>query len=130
MVDETRKKLLKVLVALAWADGRVDAEEMEIVYAVLDSFEADQETVKEFVTWAKEPRSLDDVDLSDLSPDDAELVLYQAVVLSFIDGEQSEKEVSLLKEFVNRLGLSKAHADAVLASATARARELLPILEA
>ena len=129
MVDDTKKKLLKVLVALAWADGRVDAEEMEVVHAVLDSFEADAETVTEIVAWAKEPRSLDDVDLSDLSPDDAELVLYQAVLLSFIDGEQSEKEVNLLEAFVGRLGLSKERADAVLANATARARELLPVLE-
>ena len=40
MLDENRIKLLKLLVALAWADGRVDEEEMEIVEAMLDSFEA------------------------------------------------------------------------------------------
>ena len=130
MVDDNKMKLLKVLVALAWADGRVDAEEMEVVHAVLDSFEADGDTVKEIVAWAKEPRSLDDVDLSSLSPEDAELVLYQAVLLTFIDGEQSDKEVSLLDEFVTRLGLSKERADAVLGSATARAKELLPVLNA
>ena len=30
MVDDTRKRLLKMLVALAWADGRVDEEEIEV----------------------------------------------------------------------------------------------------
>ena len=130
MVSETQKKLFKVLVALAWADGKVDAEEMEVVYAVLDTFGADARTVAEVVEWAKTPRTLDNVDLNGLSVEDAQLVLYQAVLLTFIDGEQSEKEVTLLNEFVGRLGVDKDAADSILSNATARAKELLPVLEA
>ncbi len=130
MLDETRQKLLKLLVALAWADGRVDEEEMEIVEAVLDSFEASEEEGNEIRTWAKTPRSLDDVDASGLTEEDADLVLFQAVLLTFIDGEQSEKENELLSQFIGKLNMPADRAKDVLERATSRAKELLPILDA
>ena len=130
MADDTKKKLLKLLVALAWADGRVDQEEMEIVAAVIDAFGVDEATAEEVRAWAKEPRTLEDADVEGLTVDDAELVLFQAVLLTYIDGEQSEKEVALLNEFIGKLGLEKERADAVLEQATARAKSLLPELEA
>jgi uncharacterized membrane protein YebE (DUF533 family) len=130
MVDDTQKKLLKMLVALAWADGRVDQEEIEVVHAVLDSFDADAETKLEILAWAKTPRSLDDIDTEGLTEDDADLVLYQAVLLTYIDGEQSEKEVSLLNDFIAKLGMPKERADEVLARANEKAKALLPELEA
>ena len=58
MLDETNKKLLKLLIALAWADGRVDEEEMEVVEAMLDTFEADKQMAEELREWAKTQRSL------------------------------------------------------------------------
>ena len=130
MLDETRQKLLKLLVALAWADGRVDEEEMEIVEAVLDSFEANEEEGNEIRAWAKTPRSLDDVDTSGLTEEDADLVLYQAVLLTFIDGEQSEKESALLNQFIEKLNMPAERAKDVLERATSRAKELLPVLDA
>ena len=128
MANETKKKLLKLLVALAWADGRVEEEEMEIVAAMIDSFVVDKATADEIYEWAKTPRTLDDIDVSGLTEDDVELVLFQAVLLTFIDGEQSEKEVALLQAFIEKIGLAKARADEVLERATARAKELLPEL--
>jgi len=129
MLDDTRKKLLKLLVALAWADGRVDEEEMEVVEAMFDTFEADEETAAEIREWAKISRSLDDIDTEGLTKDDAGLVLYQAVLLTYIDGEQTEKEVKLLDDFMVKLGLTKEEAEPILARATERATELLPILD-
>ncbi len=129
MLDNRKKKLVKLLVALAWADGRVDEEEMEIVEAMLDTFEADKEMGDEIRQWAKTRRSLDDIDVSDLNKEDAGLVLYQAVLLTFIDGEQSEKEIELIDQFMVKLGLSKEEAAPILEQATARAKELLPMLQ-
>ncbi len=130
MDENVKRKLLKMLVALAWADGRVDEEEMEVVYAVIDAFNVGEELKEELVEWAKSPRTLDDVDTEDLTESDLELVLFQAVVLTYIDGEQSDKEVQLLNDFIAKIGMDKAQADAVLASATERAKELLPELQA
>ncbi len=129
MLDDTKKKLLKLLVALAWADGRVDEEEMEVVEAMLDTFEADKEGGDEIREWAKTPRTLDDVDVSDLKKEDAGLVLYQAVLLTYIDGEQSDTETELLGQFMAKLGLTEEEAAPILERATARAKELLPMLE-
>lgn len=129
MADAANEKLLKLLVALAWADGRVDEEEMEIVEAMIDTFEADQATAENIREWAKTPRSLDDVDVTGLTRDDAGLVLYQAVLLTYIDGEQSDKEVDLLNRFMEKLGLGKDEAGPILERATSRALELLPLLE-
>ena len=130
MLDENRIKLLKLLVALAWADGRVDEEEMEIVEAMLDSFEASDEESNEIRVWAKIPRSLDDIDTAGLTEEDADLVLYQAVLLTFIDGEQTEKETDLLNAFIAKLNIPTERANDVLNRATTRAKELLPVLDA
>ena len=130
MLDDTRKKLLKLLVALAWADGKVDEEELEVVEAMFDTFEADKTTAEEIRQWAKTPRSLDDVDVKGLAKEDAELVLYQAVLLTYIDGEQTEKEIKLLDDFMVKLGLEKEESEPILKRATERATELLPILTA
>lgn len=130
MLDENRLKLLKLLVALAWADGRVDEEEMEIVEAMLDSFEASDEESNEIRVWAKIPRSLDDIDTTGLTEEDTDLVLYQAVLLTFIDGEQTENETDLLNAFIAKLNIPPERAEDVLDRATTRAKELLPVLEA
>jgi uncharacterized membrane protein YebE (DUF533 family) len=129
MLDETRTKLLKLLIALAWADGRVDEEEMEIVEAMLDSFNASVEDGNDLREWAKTPRSLDDIDVAGLTAEDADLVLYQAVLLTYIDDEQSEKETALLNNFVAKLGMPSERAKDVLERATSRAKELLPVLD-
>jgi uncharacterized tellurite resistance protein B-like protein len=127
---ETEKKLIKMLVAIAWADGRVAPEEMEIVGAVVEGFGLDEADAKEMLEWAVTPRTLDDIDVSGLTEDDLALVLHQAVLLTYVDGEQSDKEVALIKALVEKIGMDKARADEVLAGAAARAKALLPELGA
>lgn len=127
-MDHARKKLLKLLVALAWADGRVHAEEMEVIEAVLATFRVDSATADEIRTFAGEPRSLDDVDVSGVTKEEAGLVLYQAVLLTFIDGEQSEKEIRLLDKFMEKIGLTREEAAPILERATARAKSMLSVL--
>jgi uncharacterized membrane protein YebE (DUF533 family) len=130
MDDEKEKMMMKLLVAMAWADGRVDAEEMQVVEAMLESYGVEPETTEEVLAWAKTPRTLDDVDIAGLSSDDAELVLHQSVLLSFVDGEQSDKEIDLLNALIRKLAISTEAADAVMKSATAHAQSLLPVLQA
>jgi tellurite resistance protein len=129
MLTDAKQNMLKLLIAMAWADGRVDEEEIEVVNALLDGFGAGEAEADELRAWAKEPRNLDDVDTSELSISDTEVVLQHAVLLTYIDGEQSEKEVELLDKFVAKLGLPKELAAPVLESADAWAKSLLPELE-
>ena len=116
-------------VSLAWADGRVDEEEIEVVNALLDAFGASDEEAEEIRAWAKQPRTLEEVEIGDLTVSDTELALQHAVLLTYIDGEQSKQEVELIGKFVAKLGFSDDVAAPILASADAWAKSLLPELE-
>lgn len=129
MSDDKEKTMIKFLVAMAWADGRVDTEEQRVVEAMIESFGVEPETEAELIAWAKTPRTLNDVDAAGLTADDAELVLHQSVLLSFVDGKQSAKEVELLGTLVGKLGMSANTADVVMKSALAHAKALLPLLQ-
>ena len=129
MLDDGKKSSLKLLVALAWADGRVDEEEMEVVEAMLDAYGADGDEAQEIRDWAGEKRSLDDVDVSDLNMSDLTAVLQHAVLLTYIDGEQSETEIKLLKDFIAKLGLTMEEAEPILMAAEHFTKQLLPELK-
>jgi len=129
MLTAQKKCSLKLLVAMAWADGRVDEEEMEIVEAMLDAYGADGGEAEEIREWAKRPRAFEDVEVVALEEPDVVQALQHAVLLSYIDGEQSAKELELLDKFVDRLGMSSEAAKPIMESATAFARSLLPELE-
>ena len=51
------------------------------------------------------------------------------MLLTYIDGEQSSKEVELLDDFCAKLGFSKEMAAPILESADNWAKSLLPELE-
>ncbi len=129
MLDDGKKCSLKLLVALAWADGRVDKEEMEVVEALLDAYGADDGEVQEIRDWAGEKRSLDDVDISGMDMNDLTSVLQHAVLLTYIDGEQSETEIKLLKDFIAKLGMTMEEAEPILMAAEHFTKQLLPELK-
>lgn len=127
-MQDYQEAMLKSLVAVAWADGRVDGEESEVIEALLDSFEIqgeDRETIREY---AKTPRSLDDVPLTDLSASDRRALLQHAVILTYIDGQQTEKEKEVVGQLVEKLRIPTDEAATLLASADERARRLISLL--
>lgn len=120
--------MVKSLVAVAWADGRVDGEENEVIEALLAAFEiggTDADAIREY---AKTERKLDEIPLTDLSASDRRMLLQHAVILTFIDGEQSEAEQTLLKDLVARLHIPDDEAKELLASAEERAKKLLELI--
>ncbi len=121
--------ILKGLVSVAWADGRVAEEEVEVIEALLDAFEATPSERTEVRRYAEEPRSLNDIPLTDLSFDDRRVLLQHAVLLSYIDGEQHIKEKELLDQLCSKLNIPDAEAKALMTAAETRAMELLHVLE-
>src|SRR5688500_15816394 len=124
-MEDYQEAMLKSLVAVAWADGRVDGEESEVIEALLSSFEvkgADADTIREY---AKTHRSLDDVPLTDLSAADRRTLLQHAVILTYIDGEQSEKEKHVIDDLVQKLRIPADEAEELLTVANERARRLI-----
>ncbi|AKF09822.1 TerB family tellurite resistance protein [Sandaracinus amylolyticus] len=127
-MQDYQEAMLKSLVAVAWADGRVEGEESEVIEALLDSFEiqgADREAIREY---AKTRRTLDDVPLSELSASDRRVLLQHAVILTYIDGQQSEQEKKIVGELVERLRIPTDEAASLLEAADERARRLISLL--
>lgn len=120
--------MVKSLVAVAWADGRMDGEESEVIEALLSAFEFDGDDAQSIRDFAKEPKVLNDVPLTDLSASDRRLLLQHAVILTYIDGEQSETEVKVLDELVERLRIPAAEAKVLLDASAERAKRLLDLL--
>ena len=99
-MHEQDKAILKSLVSVAWADGKISAEESEVLEALLQAFEATAEETAEMRTYAREPRTLGDIPLTELSADDRRLLLQHAVLLTFIDGRRSRKRKAFAARFV------------------------------
>ena len=121
--------ILKGLVSVAWADGRVAEEEIEVIEALLEAFGASPSERAEVRRYAESPRSLEDVPVTDLSFDDRRVLLQHAVLLTFIDGEQHEKEKEMLDGLCHQLSIPDHEAAALMSAAEQRAQDFLHMLE-
>jgi uncharacterized membrane protein YebE (DUF533 family) len=120
--------ILRGLVSVAWADGRVAAEELEVIEALLQAFGATPSEAAELRAYAKDPRTLDDIPITDLSFDDRRVLLQHAVLLTFIDGEQATTERDLLDKLCERLRIPALEARGLMEAAEARAKNFLNLL--
>jgi len=120
--------MLKGLVAAAWADGRIASEESEVLDSLLDAFGATRTERRELELFAKERRTLADVPIHDLSYDDRRVLLQHAVMLTFVDGDQHEREKALLDELCERLRIPAVEARGIMSAAEARAKSSLKLL--
>jgi tellurite resistance protein len=120
--------ILKGLVSVAWADGRMAGEEQEVLEALLQAFSATASEAHEVRMYAREPKKLADVPLHDLSADDRRLLLQHAVLLSFVDGEQNDDEKKLIDELCEVLRIPGIESRGLIAAAEDRAKSLLKLL--
>jgi hypothetical protein len=121
--------IVRGLVSVAWADGRVAEEELEVIDAVLAAYNATPSEAREVRKFASQRRSLDDIELTELSMDDRRVLLQHSVLLTFVDGEQHDKEKNLLSELVDRLRLGPAESTRIISAAEVRAKEMLGTLK-
>lgn len=120
--------ILKSLVSVAWADGHVAEEEREVIEALLQAFDASPAETQIIRDYAAEPKSLDDVPVTDLSSDDRRVLLQHAVLLSYIDGEQHETELQMLKDLSTKLRIPEGERDDLMKAAGERAKSFLNLL--
>ena len=120
--------ILKGLVSVAWADGRLAGEEKEVLEALLQAFEATPSEAHELRMFAREPKKLSDVPLHDLSTDARRLLLQHAVLLSFVDGDQDQKEKQLIDELCEVLRIPGIESRGLIMAAEERAKGLLNLL--
>jgi prepilin-type processing-associated H-X9-DG protein len=127
-MHEQDRAILKSLVSVAWADGHVSSEETEIIEALLQAFEANPEEAAEIREYAKSPRTLADIPLTELSADDRRILLQHAVLITFIDGEQAAEEKSLITDLCDKLRIPPDEAKSLLGAAEGRAKRFLDLL--
>jgi len=120
--------ILKGLVTVAWADGRMAGEEKEVLEALLQAFEATPSEAHEVRMFARDPKKLSDVPLHDLSADARRLLLQHAVLLSFVDGEQDQREKQIIDELCEVLRIPSIESRGLVAAAEERAKSLLRLL--
>ena len=97
--------IVKSLVSVAWADGHVSREETEVLDALLEAFHALPSEAHHLRKFAETPRSLADVPVSELDFAARRQVLQHAVLLSYVDGKQDEKEKALIEQLAAALAI-------------------------
>jgi tellurite resistance protein len=128
-VKDYQDAMLRSLVAIAWADGHFADEEGEIIEALISTFELGEADAAKVREYAKTKRSLADVPVTELSEDDRRLLLQHAVILSYIDGGQSEEELDVIDELTDLLHIPEKEADDIIAAANTRAKKLMSLLD-
>lgn len=127
-MHEQDKAIVKSLISIAWVDGVVAAEETEVIEALLQAFGASETDAEELREYARTPRSLDEIPLTDLSADDRRVLLQHAVLLSFADGEQSAPEQEAIHQLAAKLRIPEDEAASLRAAAEERAKRLSGLL--
>jgi tellurite resistance protein len=113
----SEKNIVRALVAVAWADGKLEAPESGIIEGLLSGFDASDEEERELIEYAKQKRTFkDDFPIAELDREDRELLLANAALLTHADGQQSAQERELLEKLVRLLEFSAPDAESILAS--------------
>lgn len=121
----SEKKIVKSLVAVAWADGKVEAPESGVIEGLLCGFDATEEEEGEILEYAKERRTLsEDIPVEDFTDEDRELLLANAALLTHADGQQTPDEVELLDKLIKLLDFTPEQAKPILDSALDGALQL------
>src|SRR5689334_20227564 len=127
-MHEQEFAIVRALVPVAWADGDFADKEKEMLEALLEAYQATDDEKKQLREYAKEKKTLEDINLQDLSASDRRVLLQHAVLLTFADGQQAAAESKFLVDLAARLKVPAEEATAVIAEAEVRAKKHLNLL--
>lgn len=127
-MQDHQEAMLKSLVAVAWADGSFHGDESGIIDALLLAFGVDGADADAIREYAKSPRTISDVPLTELSRGDRQLLLQQAVFIVYADNQKTESEAKVLEELVAHLRLPADEASALIGAAEGRAKAMIELL--
>ncbi len=120
--------IIKALVPVAWADGVFAEREREMLDALLDAYCADDREKETLLEYAAQPKTLDDIDLQELSADDRRVLLQHAVLLSFADGAQSAEELATVEALAKKLRIPESETKSLIEASASRAKKLLHLI--
>ena len=120
--------IVKALAAVAWADGEFAEREKQMLDAILDAYGASDQEKVALRGYAAEKRTLDDIELQELSFADRRTLFQHAVLLTFADGRQSRDEVDLLAALGRKLRIPNAETTLLMAAGAERAKKHLHLI--
>jgi tellurite resistance protein len=124
-MHEQDMAIIKALVPVAWSDGVYSDHEKQTLEGLLAAYDATEDEKERIMGFAAEKRTLDDIDLQELSAEDRRVLLQHAVLLTFADGDQNPEEVAFLQLLSQRLKIPADEATVVMAASAERAKKLL-----
>ena len=120
--------IVKALVPVAWADGVFAETEKQMLDALLDAYKASDREKEIVHEYAEKKRTLDDIDMQELSTDDRRTLFQHAIQLTFADGDQSAEEVTFLAALANKLRIPDEEREVLMEVGAHRARKHLGLL--
>jgi uncharacterized membrane protein YebE (DUF533 family) len=120
--------IVKALIPVAWADGVFADREKEMLDALLDAYGATDKEKEIIHEYAEERRTIDDIELQELSADDRRVLLQHAVLLTYADGDQSREETDLLDALSKRLRIPDEEAKTLIGAAGDRAKKYMHLI--
>jgi hypothetical protein len=96
--------------------------------ALLDAYSATDKEKEILREYAATKRTLDDIEMQDLSADDRRVLFQHAVLLTFADGDQSKDEVTMLDALAKKLRLADDEKAALMKTGAERAKKYLHLL--
>lgn len=127
-MHEQDMAIVKALVPVAWADGVFAKTEKEMLDALLDAYSASDKEKEMVHEYAETKRTLEDIELQDLSADDRRVLFQHAVLLTFADGDQSKDEVTMLEALAKKLRIADDEKTALMKTGAERAKKYLHLL--
>ena len=120
--------IVRALIPVAWADGDYADKEKETIEALLDAYNASDAERNDIREYAKQKRTIDDINLQELSADDRRVLLQHAVLLCYVDNDFSNDEQNFVEELGTRLKIPPDEAKGLIFAAGERAKKLLNLL--
>jgi tellurite resistance protein len=127
-MHEQDMAILRGLIPVAWADGVFEKREKQMLDALLEVYEASDKEKEMLREYAETKRTLDDIEVQDLSADDRRVLYNHAVILSYADGEQSADEVAFLEKLAAKLRIPAAEAKVLMTAGAERAKKHLKLI--
>ena len=114
---------LALLVAFAWADGRLEDREKKGVLGAVEVFNLPKDLRERIGNVLEKPLPLDQILVDTLSPRDKAFAFVAAAWLTGVDQDVDAKEESMLAELAERLGYDEERKRELVAVA----RDLEPL---
>ena len=114
-----RLDLIRVLIALAWVDGVVTAEERALIKQQIEWAALEASASAQLELLLEQPLALDELEIQPLERGARQFVLEQAVLVTLVDDDQADAELAALETLAQRLGAERSELERALIRVTA-----------